>query len=506
MSAHGETIRQMAEEAGIDFRQWNANQVPPTTSSSFKPKLSKSTDQTRRMFTREKELKIAIADRADTCVLITTDSDEAERLRSLQFESVTGYMAVTPLDKYNGLTTDHVERLAELGVTEVLRVGESHQIEKMVLSLGGFTRCGYVEDLTVPNPKTVAGSHEYLSSLFADSLDRGIPSEIFEANQFEDPFMTAREMFLKDPTPVNWIVSGLVAEGAITLVSGKVKSGKTTLNSSMARAVTGGETFLENPTVRGDVVYVSEESESTLRAHFRRHNLVDNVSFYILSANDEWAFQRSFEEMVEVAIWKVKQVGAKLLFFDTLSSLSRVDDENDAAKANLVVRMLRHPDLTNCGVVIVSHDRKSGGGLGDSSRGSSAYAGAADILIQLLNDPTPGHSNRRVIKGVGRPDGVISELVVEYTNGAYTPLGAPGAIDLEQAQSTVLDQLPKQTDSNWMTERELLDVVGGDFSRSTVKRALDELTETKQVVRKKGFGAKKPAYGYALNEGDEHDE
>ncbi len=148
-------------------------------------------------------------------------------------------------------------------------------------------------------------------------------------------------------------------------------------------------------------------------------------------------------------------------------------------------------------VLVIRHDRKSGGELGDSARGSSAFDGAADIILNLRRANTEGHESRRTLLGVGRFDDVPSQLTIEIQGGHYAVLGDTAAIERDETKSRLLDVLPGVS-ADPIREDDVLARLGTEAKRSTVRRALNDLVGDASVERISGLGTRGTAKGYRL--------
>ena len=74
--------------------------------------------------------------------------------------------------------------------------------------------------------------------------------------------------------------------------------------------------------------------------------------------------------------------------------------ENDAGAIEKVVTPLRLSTADDIAPV-VRHERKSGGHISDSARGSSAISGSVDRMLRISGTPNAQRPNRRLLEGVG---------------------------------------------------------------------------------------------------------
>lgn len=184
------------------------------------------------------------------------------------------------------------------------------------------------------------------------------------------------------------IVRGLLVLGAITELSASIKSGKTTFELAMIRACLERRPFLGCPTESAFWMVLTEERRQTLAEALRRAGLVE------IEGDDVWIVMRHevaqvpWPELVKAAVAVAQQAanGRPIgLIVDTLSRVARLppDAEKDAGAAAAAMEPLVQAAGAGVAVLTVRHDRKGGGEVGESARGSSAFGGEADILLNL---------------------------------------------------------------------------------------------------------------------------
>jgi hypothetical protein len=345
-----------------------------------------------------------------------------------------------------------------------------------------------------------------IAALYGDDPEpprRPRPEPVPEPEPEPEPlrWTTARELADTEPERPDWVLEGYIARGALTELTAKVKIGKSTLLLAAVRAITAGAPFLGRATAAGPVVYLTEERPPTFRAALARVGLEDCPDLHILFRSE--AFGRDWPEVAAEATEHAQNVGAVLLAVDTLGDWSNVvsDEENASGAALEAMRPLQAAAAAGLAVLSVRHDRKSGGDVGDSGRGSSAYAGASDVLVSVRRAQGQGHENRRVLAAVGRFDEVPAELVVDFAGGEYVACGDARAVAHSEALEWVREHLPMGRD--WAaTVAELLQRAkdsDADVSRSTLQRALGELMDSGEAAAEKGAAPGHPrAVGYWL--------
>lgn len=308
-------------------------------------------------------------------------------------------------------------------------------------------------------------------------------------------FVTARQLSAATPEQPNWLVEGLVARGVLTELGAKIKVGKSTFWAFMVAALLQGRPFIGRQTKSAPVVLLTEERESTIRALLRRAGIEGEDRLHILQRHGtrDWLWH----EIVADAVVYALAVGAELLIVDTLPDWAgiRGDAENNTGDALRAMGPLQDAAAQGLAVLVVRHDRKGGGEIGDSARGASAFGGAVDIILGLRRADTPGHENRRTLLGVGRFDDVPDELTLDLVDGEYLCLGTGADVERQQARVSILDLLPLDGEGA-MSEGEIVEQL--DTPRSTIRRAIEDCQKRGEIVRHAtGAGKSGRAAGYS---------
>ena len=321
-------------------------------------------------------------------------------------------------------------------------------------------------------------------------------------------WLTAAEIAVMEDEQITWHAHGLLGGGLITELDGKVKqAGKTTLVLAMVRAILEGEPFLGQTTTYSPIVYLTEQSGPSFKRNLRRAGLLGRNDLHVLL----WpkAIGLKWDVVVAQAQAHAAEVGARVLIVDTLGQFSgiRGDAENSAGTALLVMEPLQTAAAAGLAVLVSRHDRKSGGEVGDSGRGSSAYAGAVDIVIhlqRLMGTNTAGKERQRLLEGISRfeetPDKLLVELGPQEPH-TYTALGDADVVRDQVMRREILANLPNNPDDA-VTTTELKESVGGkDEDRG---RVLKDLVR-EGLVRRIGLGKSGDPYRYYQRVFDDDD-
>ena len=300
----------------------------------------------------------------------------------------------------------------------------------------------------------------------------------------ELPFRTGLELAASTSATTEWIAPGLVACGGITDFFGKIKVGKSTLALAIARAAIAGVPFLSQPTKKTPVLYLSEQPNTSLREALQRADLLGQADFHVLSYFDARAIP--WDALVRLCIAKCKSARAKLFVIDSLGPFIRLsgDTENNAGDALTAMQPLLCAASENLGVLVVRHARKADGELSDSARGSSAFSGAADILLSLRRVEGRAGKTVRRLEAVSRFSESVPDSVIELRDGVYRLLGTSTQVALAQAKDSIMALAPETREQG--VSLDALAKQSG-LARTTVQRAVEALLQA-GMLRQSGAG------------------
>lgn len=326
-------------------------------------------------------------------------------------------------------------------------------------------------------------------SFVSAALGKVVPAERIRVS-----FTTAREIAESAPEDPDWIVKGIVAAGAITELVGKVKvSGKTTFALEMCAAILSDRPFAGQRTSRTPIVYLSEQGDASLRQALARARLLEADDFHVLT----WprALSVSWPDVVDLAVRKCLDVGSRLLVVDTLTQWAAIrgDGENAAGEAMTAARPLQVASgVHGLAVKILRHGRKSGGEVGDDGRGSSAFAGAVDIVLSLKRPEGNADPTIRVLHALSRFTDTPETLAIQLGENGYQPIGSEAAMVTLLARRALLDVAPAKP-----KDAKLIDdlLAESGIRRSSGQDALAELCRDGSLIRT-GAGKKGDPYRY----------
>ena len=266
-----------------------------------------------------------------------------------------------------------------------------------------LARChGAVEDalerldaglITLPEPEPL--------SPMGDSADAPEPRTL---RVYSLPELAAME-----PEQVDWVWAPYVGAGEVASCEGPPKSGKSTFIRKLSAHVVTGSPFLGEPVKRGPVLYCTEERGGTTREGFERAGALELADLHVLFRHE--ARGMDWPETVDQIDAHCRRLGAVLVVIDTLSKWAglRGEEEQAAGCAMEAVGPLQHLAASSkAAVIVVRHERKSGGATGEAGRGSSAFAGDFDTITSIRK--VTGEKTQRRLGAEGRHDATPTTL------------------------------------------------------------------------------------------------
>jgi hypothetical protein len=311
-------------------------------------------------------------------------------------------------------------------------------------------------------------------------------------------YHSAREIAAMTRATPDWIVTALVARQGITELDGKIKvAGKTTLATHLVKSCVTGRPFLGLETTRTGVVYLTEQQPGPFREALSRAGLLDcgdelRVAFRREIAHVPW------EVLITSISEDARRSGHGLLVVDTLGAFSSIRDENDAGEARKAMAPLQDAAHDGLAVMILRHERKGGGEVGESARGSSAFGGDADVILRLRRPEGNQPRTRRVLESLSRYAETPEKIVIELTPDGYVYFGDDEAVAVSEAMGFASAALRRS--SGGMNLVELLSAAEGRHSRTTIQEALDKLSAS-GMLEITGKGVRGDPKRYRLSDG-----
>lgn len=310
-------------------------------------------------------------------------------------------------------------------------------------------------------------------------------------SDLDELWLTAKELCEITPEIPESAIEEVMILGAITELTAFIKAGKTTWMGAALRALFNGDDFIGLKTKPMDVLYLTEEAPGTFRAMLSKVGLEFEQRLHVLNRGKVW--RKPWQEIIELTVMpKLEATGARFVIVDTISRWAGIkgDEENQTGPAQTAMEPLEELRDKGIGVMMVRHARKTGGDIGESSRGASAWGGAADVLLQLTNPNTNGHPNRRQLESLGRFYD-SQKWTIDLEMGRYRLIGLGDTAERETAK----ELLVKLRGTGPYTLLQLRTNLG--IPTTTLERAIEELLPA-GVITISGKGVKGDPKKYYL--------
>jgi AAA domain len=306
-------------------------------------------------------------------------------------------------------------------------------------------------------------------------------------------------------TPTDWLWTGLIARGNVTLLTSLWKAGKTTLLTGLMQRFATGGIFLDLPVEPAKVLVVSEESRRTWAERLRRmpvgpHCRLLSRPFRHRPTAEAW------NKFVDHAIELHAAGNLDLIVIDPLAKFLPGSSENDLNSLLAMLDPLQPLTEAGAGVLILHHPRKKASEEGNSARGSGGLLASVDIILELSRyGKLRSDDNRRKLFALSRYPATPRRLFYAWdpTTGQFTSQSDPHTITFNENWVHVHAILAKRKRAS--THQELLMDWPVDQERPStttlyawLNRAFDE-----KRIRREGSGRKDDPYRYRLE--DEND-
>lgn len=218
---------------------------------------------------------------------------------------------------------------------------------------------------------------------------------------------------LKQSSKIDWLVSGLLTRGGLSLLVGAPKSGKSTLTRQLTKAVARGETFLNRKVKQGRVLVLAlEEQAEVINSQYKQLGVkkTDDIMVHVGRIIGDKAV-----EDLEAACMDYKPA---LIVVDTMMLFCKTQNINDYSEMNNKLEALRDmARKTNAHVICLHHQNKSRDNYGSQTiLGSAAIHGAVDSALIFSKDGA--RRSIQTSQRAGKPfDG--EELIFDEENQTY---------------------------------------------------------------------------------------
>jgi Bifunctional DNA primase/polymerase, N-terminal/AAA domain len=283
---------------------------------------------------------------------------------------------------------------------------------------------------------------------------------------------------------VEWIAPLVLPRGVLVDLHGDPKAGKSTFLAHLLRAILEGGEFFGQQTTKTKAIWFTEQPPPTFAPLLQAAGLYDHPDLLVLHHYE--AMTASWHHRVAALVRVAVDEGAGVLVIDTFTKLAgiRGEDENNSGSVLTALDALEMAKAAGLTVILVRHDRKSGGRVTDAGRGSNAVAGEVDVIYQLVKDNRDDPTARR-LGYVGRLGEIPGYRLLSLTEEGYGLVGTPGERNAQQRDDAqradwelIASVLPRAREEA-ISVTELAKRLEGRLGISKVR---DRLAEYRQAV------------------------
>ena len=308
---------------------------------------------------------------------------------------------------------------------------------------------------------------------------------------------------IPDELEVEWLVKGIIAKGHHTLISGREKSGKSTLIGGMLKALThpDGGKFLDIE-VEGNkkIMVLSEESQTQWKIRKRTHNI--NGTIDITSNMFAKQSRQGWKTFCHYLAKKLRRENYDLLVIDPLAYFAPWRDENSSTE--VTESMIPLDAFKGAGIALLSchHGSKSSG----QARGSTAITSMPDINLNLSyprkkvdNYETDDlDTSNRFLRGQGRFTEVEKSIKLSFN--PLTETYERRLSNQEEAkinsQSKVIEVIRESLEP--ISKNEISESLETPIPEPTLRRYLKGMEESGELIQS-GSGTPSDPYKYIIN-------
>lgn len=301
------------------------------------------------------------------------------------------------------------------------------------------------------------------------------------AQLFSPPVLA--DFVTENPGTVDWVVEGIAARDAVTIIAGHAKAGKTTFCAELAGTNAMGANFLGKPTAGGSVLWIDLEQPRGLTASVLSAHCLASAPVHV-----QWGALPDLDAAGRFCT----EAKVNLVVVDSWTKARQgVDDANDEVETERAMQpWLDFARTYHVAVVFIHHLRKSGGAEGLDLRGSGALAACVDIIVTFKRHAVDSDTDTRRVLDVFSRYGA-SKTVIERIDGRYRMCGTPGQVRRQTETARVVAVLSEE-----MRTAEEIANADGELSVSAARTVLKQLAEAGEAQRG-GTGRRGDPFKYA---------
>jgi archaellum biogenesis ATPase FlaH len=280
---------------------------------------------------------------------------------------------------------------------------------------------------------------------------------------------------------IDFVVDGLIAASALTLLSGDAGSGKSTLISQLAYAIANGLQFAGMDTKKRPVLVLDRENAlSVVQERLRRLGIMTSKDLKIWGP---WVGDGAPNLDANILLEYVDAYEPKpVIFVDSLVAF-HTGSENDSTETRAYMNHARKLATMGAAVIMLHHTGKAD--TAKEFRGSSDIKAVIDVGFTLRNSGGSRLENVTLTSFKSRFT-TRDELTLRYSGGTFFP---SSGLAKPSNQSRMVDLLKNNSGIKKKQFEQKCDELG--ISRAEARQFLDEGVISGDVVRSgnqsKGF-------------------
>jgi hypothetical protein len=348
--------------------------------------------------------------------------------------------------------------------------------EAMILVMEAATRC------TPPFPETEARLKLKQAYRYPEGHAKVSQPPLQNGQSDFWPDLSPAKVLLEQEDKTSWLWLNAIPEGAISMIAGQPRSGKSTLALNLCLAMARGNEFLNRLTNRSRVAYISiDNSPTEMKLIASGMGLVetDNIFFH-LGQVPQMAVQWLFDVIQKNSI--------RFAVVDTFQRFLHIEEINDSAIVTKAMDPINHEaQKIGCALMWIHHSGK-GGMLNTRALGSIAIKALSPYYFELSREEGARILTSDLRNGKNFED---AYLKIDQQTGWTVVAGNKFDAMIERACGKILEFL--SIEQVGVTEKTIKDEV--DMRPQFVSRAIRMLLKHDQLERT-GRGVRTDPFKY----------
>jgi len=244
---------------------------------------------------------------------------------------------------------------------------------------------------------------------------------------------------------IKWVVEGIIAEGALHMLTSEPGAGKSTFMASAAYAISRGLDFMGRTTSRRPVLLLDAENPlPAIYERFKRLGIEPNQDFHVWG---QWVGEDPPSAGGTIVLEWVARCDLKpLIIIDSVIAF-HPGAENDSNETRKYMAQYRGLTAIGATLVLLHHVGKS-----DTSRdyrGSSDYKASIDIGYKLTNFGDGARLSRLELRPFKQRFSVDPVLHIRYSDGVFSAEKSDAPRNITERLCDLLKENPGITKSEF---------------------------------------------------------